>query len=118
MQSLQRMICGLRGHEAVLHFEPHRLSLRCLSCGHETTGWSLQPETRREAPLTNDVLAESYERTWKDRDVHQCLSEPPKSFASRSDVTATRASKLLVRTGQRARSLTARRTWSIGWSTI
>lgn len=55
MQSLQRMICGLRGHEAVLHFEPHRLSLRCLSCGHETTGWSLESKTRRDVPLTKDV---------------------------------------------------------------
>ena len=54
MQSLQRMMCGLRGHDEVLHFEPYRLSLRCLSCGHETTGWSLQSETRRGAPLTND----------------------------------------------------------------
>jgi hypothetical protein len=54
VQSLQRMICGLRGHEAVLHFEPHRLSLRCLSCGHQTTGWSLESETRREVRLTKD----------------------------------------------------------------
>jgi hypothetical protein len=50
------MICGLRGHDEVLHFERHRLSLRCLSCGHETTGWSLESETRREVPLTKDFL--------------------------------------------------------------
>lgn len=53
-QSVQRVMCGLRGHDGVLHFERHRLSLRCLSCGHETAGWNLQPETRHGEPLTND----------------------------------------------------------------
>jgi hypothetical protein len=47
LQRVQRMMCGLHGHETVLHFEPHRLSLQCLRCGHETTGWSLLPESRR-----------------------------------------------------------------------
>ena len=46
------------------------------------------------------LLAESHERTWEDRDVHQCLSEPPESFPSRGDVTATRASEPAVRTGR------------------
>ena len=53
IQNLQRVMCGLRGHEAVLHFEPHRLSLRCLDCGHETTGWILESETRHAARLTD-----------------------------------------------------------------
>ena len=39
---LQQLMCGLRGHEAVLCFERHRLSLRCLSCGYQTTGWALE----------------------------------------------------------------------------
>ena len=47
LQRVQRMMCGLRGHETVLHFEPHRLSLHCLSCGHESIGWSLRPENGR-----------------------------------------------------------------------
>jgi hypothetical protein len=54
VQRVQRMMCSLRGHDAVMHFERHRLSLRCLNCGHETTGWSLRPETRHEDPPTND----------------------------------------------------------------
>lgn len=54
VQSLQRMMCGLRGHDAVLHFERHRLSLRCLSCGHETAGWILESETRHAEPLAGD----------------------------------------------------------------
>jgi hypothetical protein len=51
MQRLQRLLCSLRGHEAFSHFERHRLSLRCVNCGHETTGWSLQPEARLPEPL-------------------------------------------------------------------
>jgi hypothetical protein len=54
-QNLQRIMCGLRGHEAVLHFERHRLSLRCLNCGHETTGWILQSETRHAARLIDSL---------------------------------------------------------------
>lgn len=41
IDSLQRMICGLHGHETVLQFEPNRLSLRCLNCTYETPGWTL-----------------------------------------------------------------------------
>jgi hypothetical protein len=55
MQSLQRMMCGLRGHDAVLLFERHRLSLRCLSCGYQTAGWILQSETRHAEPFSADV---------------------------------------------------------------
>jgi hypothetical protein len=36
-----RLVCGVRGHMMVRRFEPERLSLRCLLCGAETTGWRL-----------------------------------------------------------------------------
>jgi hypothetical protein len=39
-----QLICGLRGHEVVFHFEPNRLSLRCLNCALQTPGWTLGPE--------------------------------------------------------------------------
>ena len=35
-------LCGLRGHAMVRHFEPARMSLLCLSCGHNTPGWTMQ----------------------------------------------------------------------------
>lgn len=38
---LRQASCGLTGHEMVRHFEPQRVSLQCLSCGHESPGWSL-----------------------------------------------------------------------------
>ena len=47
-----RALCGLRGHEMVRHFEPARLSLRCVACGAETPGWTIdvRPAFRRVAP--------------------------------------------------------------------
>lgn len=38
---LRQMLCGLHGHDTMLHFEQERMSLRCVSCGHETPGWDL-----------------------------------------------------------------------------
>lgn len=40
-ERLGQMFCGLRGHDTLLHFEDERMSLRCVSCGHETPGWEL-----------------------------------------------------------------------------
>jgi hypothetical protein len=34
-------VCGLRGHDEVLHFEDHRVQLRCTSCRHESPGWEV-----------------------------------------------------------------------------
>src|SRR5687767_6929105 len=38
---VRQMICGMHGHDNLLHFERDRMSLRCVSCGHESPGWSL-----------------------------------------------------------------------------
>jgi hypothetical protein len=38
---VRQVVCGLRGHEMVLHFEPDRLSLQCLACGARTQGWTI-----------------------------------------------------------------------------
>ena len=35
---LGQLLCGLRGHESVMHFEGKRLMMRCTSCGHDTPG--------------------------------------------------------------------------------
>jgi hypothetical protein len=39
VKGLDRLLCGLRGHDAVLHFEGKRVMLRCTSCGHDSPGW-------------------------------------------------------------------------------
>jgi hypothetical protein len=36
-----QMMCGLRGHDSVLHFEGNRVMMRCTSCGHDTPGWEI-----------------------------------------------------------------------------
>lgn len=47
---IRQFICGLHGHDELLHFETGRLSMRCTSCGHETPGWEL-----KAAPLLRNV---------------------------------------------------------------
>jgi len=41
MDRLRQLFCGLHGHDTLLHFDKDRMSLRCVSCGHETPGWEL-----------------------------------------------------------------------------
>ena len=36
-----QVVCGLHGHDAVLHFEGSRVMMRCTSCGHDTPGWEI-----------------------------------------------------------------------------
>jgi len=38
---VRQFLCGLHGHDALLHFESGRMSLQCTSCGYETPGWDL-----------------------------------------------------------------------------
>jgi hypothetical protein len=54
MESVRQMFCGLRGHDTLLHFEDERMSLRCVSCGHETPGWELN-----EVPPTVTVRGDA-----------------------------------------------------------
>ena len=43
-----RIWCGLNGHEIMLRFEPHKLSLQCSLCGYATEGWEVgRPMTAR-----------------------------------------------------------------------
>jgi hypothetical protein len=41
VKQVRQFMCGLQGHDSLLHFESGRLSLQCASCGHETPGWDL-----------------------------------------------------------------------------
>jgi hypothetical protein len=41
-EQVRQFTCGLHGHDALLHFETGRLSMRCTSCGYETPGWDLK----------------------------------------------------------------------------
>src|SRR6185436_5338557 len=66
MDRLRQMMCGLHGHDTLLHFDKDRMSLRCVSCGHETPGWELnevpptvtaQPEPRRHAIVRPHLIS-------------------------------------------------------------
>ena len=39
---VRQFVCGLRGHDALLHFDQGRISLLCGSCGYESPGWDIQ----------------------------------------------------------------------------
>ena len=41
LNQFRQLLCGLHGHDAMLHYEEDRISLRCVSCNHETPGWEL-----------------------------------------------------------------------------
>jgi len=59
MGRLGQLICGLRGHDSVLHFEAHRVNMRCTSCGHDTPGWEISargPRRRYEGDARRHLL--------------------------------------------------------------
>jgi hypothetical protein len=39
---LRRRLCRIRGHDLLLHFEPGRVSLRCVDCGWDSSGWMVE----------------------------------------------------------------------------
>jgi hypothetical protein len=41
MESLKRFICALRGHEEYRQFGKNRVYMQCISCGHESPGWTV-----------------------------------------------------------------------------
>lgn len=49
-QQLRQFICGLHGHDSLLHFEQGRISLLCSSCGYETPGWDVKGAPVRQGP--------------------------------------------------------------------
>ena len=44
---VRQFVCGLHGHDALLHFGQGRLSLQCASCGYETPGWDVKGDPTR-----------------------------------------------------------------------
>ena len=43
-----QVLCGLHGHDSVLHFEAKRVMMRCTSCGHDTPGWEISGQGPRQ----------------------------------------------------------------------
>ena len=60
MGRLGQLLCGIRGHDSVLHFEGNRVNMRCTSCGHDTPGWEISgrgPRRRYEGDARHHLLA-------------------------------------------------------------
>jgi len=58
-KQVRQFVCGLHGHDALLHFDQRHVSLRCVLCGHESPGWNLPgaaSATTADAHLTSGVL--------------------------------------------------------------
>ena len=57
---LGQVLCGMSGHDAVMHFEGKRVMMRCTSCGHDTPGWEIDdrgPRLRYEGDAERHLLA-------------------------------------------------------------
>jgi hypothetical protein len=55
--TMRQFVCGLHGHDALLHFETGRLSMRCTSCGYESPGWDLKRTQAPAAPTAVEAKA-------------------------------------------------------------
>ena len=47
VQRIGQAFCGLRGHDAILHYAGKRVMMRCTSCGYDTPGWEISGSPRR-----------------------------------------------------------------------
>jgi hypothetical protein len=41
LAQIRQCCCAVRGHDLLVHREPRRLSLRCVACGWESPGWTI-----------------------------------------------------------------------------
>lgn len=48
VEAVRQAMCGLRGHDSVLHFEHRRVLLRCTTCGHDSPGWEISGQPPRQ----------------------------------------------------------------------
>ena len=53
---VRQFLCGLHGHDALLHVEQRRISLHCTSCGYQTPGWDLKSAPARAAVARQRVV--------------------------------------------------------------
>lgn len=52
LKMTQRVGCLLRGgHDLVMQYDKHLLSLRCLACGYRTRGWAVNDPPQPRATV-------------------------------------------------------------------
>jgi hypothetical protein len=54
---LRQFVCGLHGHDSLMHFERGRISLLCSTCGYETPGWDVKGAARRDGGESSRVVS-------------------------------------------------------------
>jgi len=50
---LRQWMCGLHGHDELLHFEQGRISLQCVSCGYQSPGWEVKQGNGSQGRVTH-----------------------------------------------------------------
>jgi hypothetical protein len=58
---IREALCSLHGHDNLLQYGPDRMYLKCVSCGHESAGWSLT-EKRPTVTVHGDAERHVLER--------------------------------------------------------
>lgn len=61
---LSQTLCGLSGHDTMMHFEGPKVMMRCTSCGHHTPGWEVSgrgPRRRYEGDAKRHQLGNQRE---------------------------------------------------------
>ena len=59
IERLRQLLCGLRGHDRLTHFEGNRVMLRCSNCKHDTPVWEITgrgPRQRFEGDKRRHVI--------------------------------------------------------------
>jgi hypothetical protein len=62
---MNQAVCGLHGHDSVLHFESNRVMMRCTSCGYDSPGWEISgqgPRLRYKGDAERHLLSSSRPR--------------------------------------------------------
>lgn len=63
---LDRLVCRVKGHTAMLTFAPGRLALRCDACGWESPGWDIGrpavPERQKVQSMNLQIVRGSKRR--------------------------------------------------------
>ena len=59
-RKVRQALCGVAGHENLMHFTADRVCLQCMSCGYETPGWSMRPDAACAPSPHYELLSPSH----------------------------------------------------------
>jgi hypothetical protein len=62
LRLMDQFVCGLSGHDEMIVFEPHRLSLHCYRCGRQSAGWEVRSPRAAVPDKQADAVEDSHLR--------------------------------------------------------